>query len=126
MSCVRGDDQAEFSTPYRAAFVDQIRAKAPSYARRWDPEKRTWTVREPYVDEVLNAARAVFGHIALLDRRLPHPADWAAAMFAATPAGLHERLYKRLALVLHPDQGGDLTAMQSLAAAYDGQHRRAS
>ncbi len=118
---VRTADRVVLSAPYSRVFVYKVKALIDPFDREYDPETRTWTVFEPYVDTALGLARTVF-NVSVDDRRLrPSPArkiTWAMAMFAVLPVEHHEAVYRALAKVLHPDRGGSTQAMQQLTIAY--------
>lgn len=48
---------------------------------------------------------------------------WAKALFDALPSALHDRAYRALAKVLHPDTGGDAEMMKALNAERDRRSR---
>ena len=114
---------ASIRSGYKAAWVSTVKAEIPSYARSWDGDSKMWTVAEPYVERVIAICHR-YGSVAVNDLRKPVRAqvtqrDWAESMFSAIPPHLHKDVYRKLALVLHPDQGGDVTTMQQLTRAWD-------
>jgi hypothetical protein len=84
--------------------------------RRWDPDRRYWTVP---VDTV-NVARRALERIGMTvhvdlgrDTPPPRPASPSTeaaidAVLAAVPTGQHRRVLRAIAAATHPDVGGDL------------------
>jgi hypothetical protein len=125
---VINDDKISLRTPYQANFVDQLKLRIPSYARKWDPTAKTWMVDTTFHKIAVDLCNACFAQVIIDDRRQKQhrtngrstgATDWAAAMFAELPERLHKPIYKALAKNLHPDTGGNSEAMKKLTAAYD-------
>jgi hypothetical protein len=102
--------------------------------RRWDTNRKCWTVPLAHVDALADALRAAgqtvwvtrtdgsaytgggrsHGH-----RDRPAP-SWAEALFDAVGPARSEQVFRALTRVLHPDVGGDHALMTALSAARDG------
>lgn len=90
--------------------------------RVWHKTLKVWTIDAAYIED----ARRLFeedGHrVHIIGTRQPTPADWATALFASVPTGLHDKTYRALARVLHPDAGGDTRSAQQLNDAFSRRH----
>ena len=119
------DAQVILKTPYNPGFVNELKIDVGWTSRGWDPMSKTWWVDPVYKKYVIDLCRRYFADVEVVDKTTPQiqagidpQADWADVLFDATPEHLHAKLFKKLALVLHPDQGGDLEAMKVLTEAY--------
>ncbi len=96
----------------------------PSYARRYDPDRRVWTVLTDYIAGLEHLLRAD-GHRVIRcgsgsvpPPRRPQPAQsWADLLLDRIGPERQDRLVRRLSKVLHPDAGGDHDLMSELTAA---------
>ncbi|WP_425309089.1 hypothetical protein AADG42_10125 [Ammonicoccus fulvus] len=107
------------------ATATEIRITSPYEARdlikeipgrKWDPTRKIWTAPSWALAEAKSILAAWPGGVRILT---DHPTttktnNWADAMFDALPERLHERAYKALARVLHPDVDGDPEQMKVL------------
>lgn len=127
----RHADHAELHFPYNAAAVAAIKACVPYTARSWNPDGKSWIVREPYVDSALRTVSRVVGQLDVADLRPPKlstgsSVDWASALFAALPENLRTPVYRALLKVLHPDIGGSTAMTQRLIDAFGDRRGKAS
>jgi hypothetical protein len=110
----------DIATPYRADFVDDLKASIPAPYRQWKPEQRLWRIVDPYIDPALALTRYYFPDLRVSDRRrtriaaAPPPGDWVRVLHDAVPAELRPAVFRALAHALHPDAGGDTRLMQQL------------
>jgi hypothetical protein len=127
---------AEVRFGYDANLVDLLKTVVPPRSRKWHASTKTWAVGGRYVDRFVAAARLA-GHQVIDDgagrQQKTRTAsagtprdDWATALFAAVGPAHHERVFKALVKVLHPDAGGDTELMQTLNRAHDELGRRAA
>lgn len=96
--------------------------------RRWDPQRRLWTVPTYSAREVEDLFQDLGYRVEWTTQPpwwTPPPAPGRVAgdpfqeLFVLVPGRLHSRVYHALAMALHPDKGGDTRLMQRLNAAYD-------
>lgn len=118
---------AYISSPYEAKNVIKELPK-----RRWDKTRRRWVIPVTDIDLALKALRHVGYHVEVLGRPETPPAPsnrdqrtWADLMFMALPERFHTAAFTALSKILHPDIGGDTSAMQALNTARD-KHWRVS
>lgn len=127
---ILNDFDIALKTPYDPGFVAALKNTVPGHERKWDPVAKLWTVDHLWRREVENLCRIFYGAVEVIDKqsrryetpRTPLKAgtgDWAAQLFASTPKELHEKIYRALSRVLHPDVGGDTEAMKALNIAND-------
>lgn len=118
------DDTIVIHSPFDAReLVKQIPG------RRWDPDRKVWTVPEIFESEARSILSSWLGRVVYDDRRQPVKTPpkaqmWADTMFDALPAVLRQPVYRALSRVLHPDSGGDTKAMQQLNAAWQRHERK--
>lgn len=120
------DNGAVLQTPYHAVFIEVLKVSVPHEYRTYDPGRRAWGVRPPYIDLALLLVGKYFPDAQIRDTRTkakpepePEPENWAGLLFAGLPEHLHAPVYKALIRALHPDIGGDTRAAQTLNLAYD-------
>ncbi len=113
-------DLAVVGFPFDAEAVEIVRTIP---GRRWHPDGRYWTIPP---DAVRLAAARFYaaGFDVTIDGRYfePNPSraesdDPFVALLRVLPARLRVPVYRALALVLHPDVGGDVQLMRQLNAA---------
>jgi hypothetical protein len=128
------------STPYHAEFITDLKYAVPSYARRWDKEKRLWSVGASHYQSVVRLLNKHFGGYTKVDpadmgvafgesrqrqsqssSKMPELADAYATLYLIpnTPLEIVTAIYKYLAKKNHPDMGGDTATMQRINVAYD-------
>lgn len=116
---------AWIASPFAAK--DTIRS-APG--RKWNPERRQWSVPADVVDDLAGWLRddgfdvTVRGRPARAQGR--HPAEWTWALYDAVPEHLRDAAYRALLRVLHPDVGGDSRLAQQLNDTFRNGGRRTS
>jgi hypothetical protein len=113
--------------------IDKLKNGIPSFARRWEPHNKAWRIRSDqflhrwldiclWDDEVEAAWEKERQHQP--PPRQPKATARAAAfvtlhLLPTAPPELVKAAHKTLALLHHPDKGGDLRTMQAINAAYD-------
>jgi phage/plasmid primase-like uncharacterized protein len=142
----------DLSTPYDADFVDAPKATVPFRARKWDGNRKVWTVSHAHIAEAVQLLRQYF-HVVDLheykaktereqrereqeqqrqreqqrqqqqerERRYSHGSSSYAVLHLqpTAPSELIKAAFHVLALLHHPDRGGDLATMQKINHAYE-------
>ena len=76
---------AELRSPYDPDLVAMIKQEVPGYARRWDPDRKVWTIEKFYVEALVRSLRAVgftVDYTPRQHRRPPPPREARAALGA--------------------------------------------
>jgi hypothetical protein len=120
----RGDHYA-VSFKYDAGIVEILKA-LPSYARRWDPDRKLWRVDVGYARSLAGNLREL-GYVVVgiepprepprTNGRTIDGADWAHTLLHRVGPERRERVFRGLSKLLHPDVGGDTVLMRELNAA---------
>ncbi len=122
---------AILKTPYVREFVERLKAVVPQTYREWEPTNKVWLIRRPYDRVVARELRYYFLDASIEDQPLDEPnvpkphacscdADHRALYVCqGAPAQVVRAAYKALAMVNHPDQGGDTETMQRLNMSYE-------
>ena len=117
-------------TPYDPKFVEALKGAIPAKQRWWEPELKLWRVDRAAGDALTGLLWRFFGGYAVVapgelglesvQHRLPAEQPYAVLHLQPTaPAELVRAAYKTLALLYHPDRGGDTAEMQAINAAYE-------
>lgn len=120
---------SRFYTPFHDEFRTTLKAEIPSPMRAWDSDLKCWVIAQPYVQDALAIARRFFKVIETgQQREHEHRAHTTgngngpyATLYvtADAPMEVIKAAYRALALLHHPDHGGDLQRMQEINAAFD-------
>src|SRR6478609_296376 len=120
--------------PYNAEFIDALKAIVPAELRLWENDEKRWYVFESYAEKAIAIVKTYWPN--LLDNRQARqqerqqrqwkasinvaPANDYAALYVTSdaPAEVIRAAYKALALLHHPDNGGNLTTMQKINGAF--------
>lgn len=117
---------------YDPDLIEDLKVNIPSYSRRWDPEERCWLIL-PSQRKKLVVLLADHGHTVKAFERQPatsNPApaqsihDPFEALLREMPAELRSKVYRQLAMALHPDNGGDTELMKRLNLIWDKMGRK--
>jgi hypothetical protein len=109
---------------FNQEMVDAIKAKIPSRARSWKPERRMWLFKADVIDDVCRLATLHCGryvHVEPLEEETPNAPAYAYSMLhllPSAPPAVVSAAYKALAKELHPDRGGSHARMQAINSAY--------
>ena len=112
-------------------IVNFLKQNIPQSDRQWDDSTKIWTFTEQYLDGVYKFCVIVFGktEVVLLDRKQVEASYQSQAPTArqATPLELElaefmrllpfdaaQSAYRKAAMLLHPDRGGDMDKMTKL------------
>jgi hypothetical protein len=112
--------------------VDDLKARIPPRLRAWKPEARSWWVAERAWFELREWAEEWFAegepqaHGRQRGAPRPHPAAdsrteayRALHLLPTAPPELVKAAYRVLALLNHPDKGGDTETMRNINVAYE-------
>lgn len=115
-----GDLELHF--PYDYLLVDALKTEFPSYARRYNPDDKTWTVSQPYVAHAESLLRWRFPEARIerpdTDGRFRPEQPFAVLHLLPTaPPELIDGAYRILARLHHPDRGGETERMRELNEA---------
>ncbi|MDP2660222.1 MAG: J domain-containing protein [Dehalococcoidia bacterium] len=130
---------------------DALKAEIPAYARSWNKPTRTWRVLSEHLDDLRELLEdngfevegpgpaANEGRRQSSSSRPPPPPSPApppsppaqaatiglSALFGHVieDQGLADKAFRALAMVLHPDKGGEVAAMRVLNAAWQ-EHKK--
>lgn len=134
---VREPHQVTVITPFVQAFVEELKDAIPYRSRSFDPEFRTWTVRQPYVDPALEIAAQHFdgmrrlyaeqpttetGHTieeCLRRVRLFYCEESTLYLIHGAPWPIIQAAYRATAKLAHPDTGGSNQEMTRVNLAYE-------
>lgn len=119
-SIFRADDGGYWlETPYQPDFVRYLKLRLPKYARKWNPERRMWWVAEEHIEEAIEVVRRFFDEVTIPE--LVEQGDaWAILWLRpGAPPEVIKAAYRTLAVLHHPDHGGDKTTMQRINLAYE-------
>ena len=112
-------------TPYDPGFVDDLKLSVDWQCRKWDGSSKVWEIDPLYKDLAIQICERHYGAVVIDDQTSPVPAaiagstdNWADVLFKALPEDLHKSVFRKLAMVLHPDQGGDTELIRTLTEAY--------
>jgi len=132
------EDELWASTPYLESFVDALKREIPAWGRAWDKGHKMWHVDlayrwelqsllDHYYGEWRSVSPAELGLEPEAGQRRARQAAGAceADRYAAlhllptAPPELVKAAYRCLAMLNHPDRGGDTRAMQVINEAYE-------
>jgi hypothetical protein len=136
---IREPHQVTVITPFVRAFVDELKDAIPNRSRSFDPEYRTWTVRQPYVDSALEISAMHFDGMRQLYVEQPAPStetghpieeclrrvrlyyreEATLYLIHGAPWPVIQAAYRATAKLAHPDTGGSNEAMTLVNLAYE-------
>lgn len=125
---------ARIVTPYDEDFAIAIKRALP--IRAWDPVQKAWAFPSTFVEAAVRAAKPYFGKVVVPDNPFtgqpvidPHPGVTVRkgvpehyqilCVHPDAPNEVVKAAYKALAMLVHPDRGGDPEHMRTLNAAYE-------
>src|SRR5262249_13576535 len=117
-------------------LIAELKDRVPSYDRQYDPSQKCWLISdraalEDWLDYArVCGARVVWDGAASGAKQQPPPPRRSGKMVPAdaftalhllptAPPEVVKASYKALALIHHPDRGGDLEQMKIINQAYD-------
>jgi hypothetical protein len=115
--------------------VNFLKATIPHSDRSWDPNTKTWTFIEKYLDGVEKLCKVIYGNseVAVLTKASVEGQTKNQAVASQTISGTDatllefmkllpyeaaQKAYKAACFVLHPDRGGNMEAMSKLNASW--------
>ena len=109
-------------TPYSEGFVRDLKDSIQPGHRKWNPDAKVWQVNQIYLDKVIPLLRKYFDEVTTDLLAEPEaPANLFRPVFDVLkrlPNGSADKIYRSLAMAVHPDHGGTDTLMKLLNAAY--------
>ena len=126
------DDWIRAYFDYDPDLIEDLKENIPKRARRWDPEDRCWLIL-PSQQKRLMELLADHGHqVKRFQRTATASAgpptsptvDPFEAMLKEVPSELRPKVYRQLAIALHPDNGGDTEMMKRLNVIWDRMGRK--
>ena len=116
-------DGVEIKTPYHQDWLDDLKRIIPSGARKWLPERMVWWVASKFKDEALEICKEYFQVVFENEEgkpRAPKEGNYRALfLIPGAPKELVKAAYRSLALLYHPDKGGDGEKMKEINEAYN-------
>lgn len=115
---------------YKRACIDDLHAKIPVASRRWMKAERVWQVDPQWVDVLLGVLRDHYAKVeehtgAGGSKHAPPPTavvksdhDPLSTMIHLANDGTLKKIYRLIALDVHPDHGGSTQAMAELNTAW--------
>lgn len=120
-------------TPYSEDFVEELKARINWRLRQWSPSERVWMVDPAALDDLMEIAQKYFPTISVVQNPQPQqqsmepPAEvledgtygTIANLLRASSTETLKKLFRMMAVDLHPDRGGDVETMKLLNTAWD-------
>jgi hypothetical protein len=112
-------------TPYKEAFVGELKTKIPKGSRRWKPVERVWEIEPQFAEAVIRILRTYYTDVR------EHEKMYAATddpLSAGDPFGELLRLasletlrkiFRMVAADVHPDRGGSDEKMATANRMWD-------
>jgi hypothetical protein len=115
--------------------IEKLKDHIPSFARRWEPHNKAWSIRsDHFLHRWLDVCAWNDADVEVVwekerqeqrqERRPPKATQRAAAfvtlhLLPSAPPELVKAAHKTLALIHHPDKGGNLERMKAINNAFD-------
>jgi len=117
-----GQGWVDVVSPYDRDYVEELKSSIQPSHRKWDPQSQVWHVNELYLEELVALLKKHFDEVTtnLLSEE-PVPSNLFRPVFEALkdlPNGNLDKVYKQLAVAVHPDHGGSDELMKKLNEAY--------
>lgn len=109
--------EAKIRSKYDSTVVEIIKLIP---GRRWDPDAKLWTIPPEYANALARALELRGFQVSLDDFRQTTQARTSQAagsdvfqqFIDSLPVTLRKQAWKAVAIILHPDTGGDTISMQ--------------
>jgi len=109
-------------TPYNAGFVRDLKESIQTSHRKWNPDMKVWQVNQIYLDKAVLLLKKYFDEVTTDLLTEPEvPANLFKPIFEILrklPNGNMDKIYRTLAMAVHPDHGGSDELMKKLNEAY--------
>lgn len=113
---ISNDYEAKIRSKYDSQVV-QIIKLIPG--RSWEPDDKLWTIPPEYAPHLAKALENLGYYVSIDDfrntaqtRTQASGSDVFQQFIDALPATLRKQAWKAVAIILHPDTGGDTISMQ--------------
>ena len=110
-------------TPYKKKFVEELKTWIQPSHRMWNPNARLWEVQEMHLEKLITLLEKHFDeveHDLFAEEQVP------SNMFKPVLEALKglsngnlDKIYRQLAVAVHPDHGGSNELMTKLNRAYE-------
>jgi len=122
--------------PFKQQVVDFLKQQIPHSERSWDDQSKIWTFTEGYLTGTVEFFKIAFGNqeVAVVTREQTEKAKAArqqpglvkltgidaqlAEFMRLIPYEAARDAYRRAAIALHPDKGGDMEKMSKINALW--------
>jgi hypothetical protein len=117
---------------YNPAFIEFLKAAIPASDRGFDPPTKTWMFAKKYLDAVQQSAERFFGKndvSVITEKQVAGSAPQTVAkqsldsvmieFMKLLPTDAATAAYRKAAMLLHPDRGGDMEKMSKLNTLWD-------
>jgi hypothetical protein len=108
-------------TPYLKAFVEDLKDEVSHHNRKWDANDKVWKVDVDELDKVDELCRKHFDEVTFIETEQPSgegaPSPYHD-MLCDAPDETLKRVYRLIAVAVHPDQGGDPAIMSKVNDAW--------
>jgi hypothetical protein len=108
-------------TPFNSDFVKKLKDNIQPSHRKWNPQQGVWHVNELFLDVVVELTKHYFDEVTtdlLNEEPTQLPANMFLPVMQALPKDTVDKVYKALAVAIHPDHGGSNELMSQLNQAY--------
>jgi len=112
-------------TPYVEAFIQELKADIPYQSRVFLKVEKVWRVDAAYHEDLLSVVQKHFGEPTILEpeQKIEVVAstekDPFGAMLRVAPNDLLKKVYRMIAVEVHPDKGGKPEDMVTLNSAWE-------
>jgi len=113
-------------TPFDRDFVAALKNRLPYGARKWDPDQKVWLVDPSYDQELLAVLEVYFGEVNVIEKEQPQIMAQLSAgddpytmLVRLASDETLKKLYRMVALDVHPDRGGSADSMAQANLAWD-------
>lgn len=126
--------RAVYDPSLTPAFAESLKLRIPWKLRQWSPSEKVWMVDPSALDDLVEIARRFFPDVVISNsgnggkqervqkehfQDCETPYDAMADLMKVASFEAMKKVYKTLALDLHPDHGGDGDTMRVLNTAWD-------
>jgi len=109
-------------TPYVKEFVDRLKWSIPRDSRSWKPQEKVWEIEPSYADILVDVASDFFTvkkHDQISSIVPVQEPDIYSQMLSLASIDSLKRIYRIIAMDVHPDRGGNDQAMTILNECWE-------